>query len=298
MRTVLSLLAISGLAASHGQFMDRLMGRHGFEHREGRERFHRMGGFIRVSGNGAVTISQDTAYVNYAVTDTQKQATDALNNVAKASSSLMDHLKTQSGLNSSQISSTGFSVQPAYDYSQGSSSQPVLVGYTVSSAYMASVCPVEKVSSLVDDVIRVGGPLVSVSSVSFGNGNTNDAMNQARRLAVEDAISKAKLLLGETGGRVGRLVHLDAVDVSTATPNFYDGKSSARAGAPVVPIAGGENTITASITATFRIEHEEEGRQQEKLDQKELLQKELRYYTARTRSTIAWVSSSNPLITR
>jgi len=223
-------------------------------------RSFRQPSFIKVTGTGLVNIPQDTAYVSFAFSDTQKMASDALDNITAASSALLQHLQDARGLKSTDFSTSGFSVQPAYTYD--SNNKASLAGYTVSSSYIATVCKLDTVSSVIDDIVRVGGSLASVSSVSFGVLNVKDAEDQARKLAVDDAQAKAEMMLSEAGGRLGRLVHMDAVDAQQSYSRVYDPRSGGAARSAPVPIMAGENTVSASITATYFVHIEDCDEQQ------------------------------------
>jgi len=203
---------------------------------------------IRVTGVGQVQIPMDTAYLSYSFTDTQKLASDALDNVSAAAKKLTEQLMQARGLNLTDMVSSGFTVGPAYDYTDAS--HPKMIGYSVSSSYTATICKLDTVSGIIDDVVRVGGPLASVGSLTFGAQKSQEAMDKARQLAIDDAKAKASLLLEEAGVELGKLMFLDAEDVSSSSYPVYS-----RAKAPIggVPILAGQSTITAGVTATYAI---------------------------------------------
>jgi len=209
---------------------------------------------IRVTGVGQVQIPMDTAYLAYSFSDTQKMASDALDHVSEASNKMTQHLMESRGLNASDIVSSGFSVGPAYDYT--TASHPKMMGYTVTSSYTATICKLDTVSGIIDDVVRVGGPLASVGSLTFGAQKSQDAMDQARKLAIDDAAAKASLLLEEAGAKMGHLMFLDAEDVQSSSYPVY---SRAKAAPGGMPVMAGESTITAGVTATYAIRMERMG---------------------------------------
>ena len=88
--------------------------------------------------------------------------------------------------------------------------------------------------------------------ISFDVGDRMKLMDEARALAVRNARAKVELYARETGVSLGAVLSISEVGVST--PIRRNRAVAEMAVATPVPIARGEQTISASISVTFAIE--------------------------------------------
>jgi transposase InsO family protein len=74
---------------------------------------------------------------------------------------------------------------------------------------------------------------------------------KARRKAIADARAKAELYADAAGASVGKAVQISEVSVTPVMPVRY--RMAEMASDASVPIAAGQNTLTATVTVTFEM---------------------------------------------
>ena len=88
--------------------------------------------------------------------------------------------------------------------------------------------------------------------ISFDVDNRVKLMNEARAIAVRNARANAELYAREAGVSLGAVLSISEAGVST--PTHRNRAMTEMAVAASVPIAGGEQTISTSISVTFAID--------------------------------------------
>ena len=78
-------------------------------------------------------------------------------------------------------------------------------------------------------------------------------MNQARKNAVDDARGRAELYAQATGTKVGRILSISEQTVHVPRPQFQ-ARAMAMEAASSVPVATGEQEISATINVVYALE--------------------------------------------
>ena len=112
-------------------------------------------------------------------------------------------------------------------------------------------------SAVIDAAATAGGDHVRIDSISFRADQTSESVDEARKLAVTDALHRANLYAEAFGVEVGTL--LSASESVASRPVFDDFAlakvvvESAASDGPSTPVSAGDVEIRASITAKFAI---------------------------------------------
>ena len=110
-------------------------------------------------------------------------------------------------------------------------------------------------SAVIDAAATAGGDNVRIDSISFRADQTTETVDEARKLAAQDALHRAELYAEAFGVEVGVL--LSASEVVASTPVFpelqFARAESAAFDGPSTPISAGDVEVRASITAKFAI---------------------------------------------
>ena len=204
---------------------------------------------ISVTGAGEVQAEPDIATVNAGVEVRASTVAEARAGAAEAAAAVIAALR-DGGVEERDIRTTDFSIRAAYDYS----AEPYrIVGYIVSNTVAVTVRDLDGVGELIDAVAAAGGDAVRFDGVSFDHANIADLIQQARKLAVEDAHAKAREIAEHAGVTLGPA--LTVQETSRATPRAAlqaEDMSSADDGA-TTSIQPGTAAVTVHVQAVWAI---------------------------------------------
>src|SRR5258708_2234429 len=109
-----------------------------------------------VGGKREVSAIPDTAMISFGVNKTSSTVEDAKNQVNTIINKITDDLK-QLGVDSKNITTTNYSVNPNYDYISG---QQKPQGYTVDAQIEVKVTPIDKANDAIDTATKDGATQV------------------------------------------------------------------------------------------------------------------------------------------
>ncbi len=205
---------------------------------------------ISLAGHGEVRATPDLAVVNMGVLSSAVTAREALDANTKAMNDLMAVLKTAS-IDSKDISTSNFSVNPRYDYGQNNGQPPKVTGYDVSNTVSVTVRKLEAIGSLLDRAVSSGSN--QINGISFSIANPQAALDEARREAVKDAKRKAELYRTATSVTLGNIISLsEGQAYQPPQPMMMQAKAMS-SDAGNVPIAQGEQVIAADVNIVWEI---------------------------------------------
>lgn len=154
-----------------------------------------------VTGEGKVTATPDVALVSVGVSangPTVKAVQDLLNtNINKVS----DAIK-KLGIDSKDIQTTNYNVNPDYDYTGGSQR---IKGYAANTNLQIKVRQLDKANSVIDAATANGAN--QVGGISFDIDDKSKLENEARQKAVDEAKKKAQDASKIAGFKLGRIVN-------------------------------------------------------------------------------------------
>ncbi len=209
---------------------------------------------VRVSAVGQATAAPDTAIITFSVVRNAKTADEALGDNSSAMNAVMAALKSQ-GIEAADLQTTNFSISPQYRHSEpkdGVIEPPQIVGYEVSNTLTAKVRDLPKVGTILDKVVKLG--VNQGGQILFIKDDPEEILTEARKNAVNNAISKARTLAEAAGVKLGNV--LEIAEGSTAPmPPQPMARMAIAQGAPAgaVPIASGENTYSVTVNVTFSL---------------------------------------------
>ncbi len=205
---------------------------------------------ISLSGHGEVRVAPDLAIVTMGVMSSSSTAQEALAANTKSMNDLMAALKAAS-IEAKDIQTSNFSVNPRYDYGQNNGQAPKLSGYDVSSTVTVIVHKIDGVGDLLDKAVSSGSN--QINGVSFSVANPQDAMDAARKQAVQDAKRKADLYAAATSTSLGNVISLSEGVSAEPQPTMMRAKTAASSDAGPVPIAQGEQVIGVDVNIAWEI---------------------------------------------
>jgi uncharacterized protein YggE len=204
---------------------------------------------ISISGHGEVRVVPDMAVVNVGVTSQAATAADSLAANTKAMQQVMATLD-HAGIAAKDIQTSNFSIQPRYDYGNGNGEPAKLVGYDVSNNVTVTVRKIDGLGAVLDQVVQAGSN--QINGIAFQVAKPDPATDEARKLAVADATRRARTYAAAAGLSLGPILSL--TEQTGSQPPVVMQARMLRADAAPVPIAAGEQAITADVNIVWQIQ--------------------------------------------
>ena len=243
---------------------------------------------ITVQGAGVVTLPANIGVVELGVDVIAETVVEARSTAASSMQSIIDAVK-ELGVKDDQITTTRLNIRPETTWVEeevevgegltGRRSRQVITGYRVSNRVRIEINvdddsdaddasngdgddsdtsedeDADILSAVIDAAATAGGDNVRIDSISFRADQTTETVDEARKLAAQDALHRAELYAEAFGVEVGVL--LSASEVVASTPVFdslqFARVESAAFDGPSTPISAGDVEVRASITAKFAI---------------------------------------------
>lgn len=203
---------------------------------------------LSVVGQGQVAAVPDMATISLGVTTQARNAAQAL---AENSASIAEVLKivAAAGIEPKDVQTSGLSLSPLWNNRSSSSNSPAtIVGFSVQNHVTIRVRELTGLGGLLDQVTGSGAN--QFHSLQFGLQDAGPATDNARELAVADAIRKAELYANAAGLLLGPVLELSEQTGGGPRPVMM----REMAMSADVPIAEGEVTQTASVTMVFALQ--------------------------------------------
>jgi uncharacterized protein len=201
---------------------------------------------LSVTGTGQISVAPDMATISVGVEVEAKTAKRAL---ALNSSRMVEVFETlnASGIAKRDIQTSQFSLLPQWSSRNSSTENPPKInGYVVSNVVSVRVRLLDRLGPVLDALTISGAN--RIQAVQFGIDDPKPHLDQARVLAVAEALRKAGLYAAAAGLRVGKIL---SISEGTGSGGY---QPQLRALAQSVPIAEGELTLSASVTIQIAVE--------------------------------------------
>ena len=192
----------------------------------------------------------------------------------------------QLGVEDKDLQTTGFNINPRYDYVKGAVTAlapvapavglatgvneiaaPVpdssvyypagtrtLSGYDINQTLTVKMRDLTKIGQIIEAATGAGAN--ETNNLQFTLDNPDATQSQARAKAIDDAKSKAKELAKQLGVKLGRIMNYSDNGYYPPVQMNYavsDMKASGT-GAAVANVQTGENKVTANVNITYEIE--------------------------------------------
>ena len=210
----------------------------------------KMNRLITLTGHGEVRAVPDMAVINMGVVSSAETARAALDANTKAMTELMANLKA-ANIDDKDIATSNFSVNPRMDYGQNGGQVPKLVGYDVTNSVTVIVHKIDGLGALLDKAVTSGSN--QINGISFSVSKPDEAMDEARKLAVKDATHKAQIYASAASINLGNIMSLSE-NGGMAEPQvmFSRAKAMAADAAPV-PIAQGSQILSVDVNISWEL---------------------------------------------
>lgn len=207
---------------------------------------------ITITAEGRVSASPDTAEVSSSIVSNGSSAQDTQSAIDTKAAQLLAYLKS-SGVSSSDISTSDYSLYPQYDYTPGNNNK--ITGYSASETLQAKIHDLSKVDSILGGITQNGAN--QIQSVSYIFNDPNQLQDQAREQALSNAAQKANALAAAAGVKLGKLVTFSEQNTNS-TPPVYPMSAVAMGGASssvanVSSVPSGTQDIIEDVSVTYSL---------------------------------------------
>lgn len=204
---------------------------------------------ISLNGVGSVDRAPDLATVSVGVSIDGTTAAEAMTRQAELMNGVVSALKANA-IADRDMQTSNLTLNPAYDYNQRDG-RPRLTGYNASNEMRVTVRDLSKLGAALDAIVKSGGN--TINGVSFGLAKQEDAMNEARVMAIKNAAAKAELYAKSVGYKVKRIVTVSENTYFEPQPMMARSVAAMAESAPT-PVAGGAVTTNVSVNVLFELD--------------------------------------------
>lgn len=209
---------------------------------------------LDISAEASVNRAPDIAYISAGVQEEAKTAKAAMAANAAAMKGVFKALEA-AGIAERDIQTSNFSVQPRYDYVKStlssSGNERKLAGYTASNQLSIKVRKLAELGTILDNLVGAGGN--TFNGVQFAIDDDGPVRNEARQMAMQDAMARAQLYADASDMKIARIVTISEGGDYSPQPQMMLARSSMRESDSSTQIAGGEVGYTARVNVQFEL---------------------------------------------
>ena len=203
---------------------------------------------IVTRGESVLKRAPDQAWVSIAAESRASTAAQAQQANADAMRAVQAAL-AKAGLPADAIKTTGYSMQPDMEYTGGRSR---VRGYIARNSIEIRVDDLTKISAVIDAAGQSGA--TNMSGLRFDLKDRANVEREALRLAVQDAMARARAIAAGANAQIGAIVRIDEQGGFDPPPMpMYRTQTATMAEAPQTPITPGEVEIRAQVTLTVAV---------------------------------------------
>ena len=204
---------------------------------------------VSVTGTGRVTLTPDRFSFNVGVQTQAPSVEDAVNQNNTKVAAVIAALK-KGGATDAEIRTTGFSIYPQQDFSQGQ--VPRILGYQVTNNITVSRKQIGDAGRLLQAAISAG--VNQASGIQFEVSDPTRGRDEGLKAAFNDARGKASVLASAAGRTLGRALSITeggAAEPPRPMPGIRTMAMQAKVSE--VPVEGGSQDLSFTVSAVFEL---------------------------------------------
>lgn len=201
---------------------------------------------LTLSATGSIDTKPDVASISTGIETEAVKAGEALDDNNEVMARMMKSLK-EAGLESRDIATTQFSVQPRYKHFKNGRAAKV-IGYRVTNSLRITVRNLEGLGSILDRLVTFGSN--RIGGIEFGLSDPNKALDKARVEAMREALDKATLYAKAANVVLGPITSISERTSRSPMSRVSYGKPRAMAS---VPIAPGQHRTSVTVNVKWAL---------------------------------------------
>jgi uncharacterized protein YggE len=204
---------------------------------------------VSVSGHGQVNVPPDTASVSIGIDVIKPTLAEAQEQATAQATALIEAMKA-AGIADEDIQTAYFSVNILRDYSENADPTQI-TGFEIVNQLQLTVRDTDMLGELLDEAVNAGAN--NINGVTFYVDNQTAAASEARRLAVEDARTKAEELAAAAGLRLGPVISIAEGTASPMPPVYASTGVEMAMPEAAVPVQPGSSTVSVDVSVIFEL---------------------------------------------
>ena len=204
---------------------------------------------VSVQGSGQVELKADTASIKLAVNTRNADVVAASEENSTRINNVIASLN-EIGIPKYDITTANYYIRQ--DSPTVSGTRTISGQYSVSNEIIIKIKDIDKAGTVIDTAIKSGAN--SLTSISYSVSDTEEAVRQARMLAIKQAEENASLLASSNGAALGQIISINEYSGSDyPRARSYEDNSEAALMTASTPIYSGKVTVTVTIDATWEL---------------------------------------------
>lgn len=217
---------------------------------------------ISFSGHGEVSAVPDIANIAFSIQKDAKTVKEAQAEAAQVEKKSLDFLRANN-IADKDIKTTDSSFYPKYEYRYEKQTcienncpppigNSVIVGYTASENISVKIRNTDDTGKIIEGLGALG--VSDLNGPNFAIDDEDKLKDDARKLAIDEAKTKAKKLAKDLGIRLGKITSFSE-NGNYPMPMYAKGATadSVSVSSASAEIPKGENLITSDVTITYEI---------------------------------------------
>jgi uncharacterized protein YggE len=204
---------------------------------------------VKVQGEGKVSAVPDQAQLEFEVREDGAHLEDVSAQVRDKMKKVFQTVKAF-GIVDKDFQTVSYNIEPKYRYDKnGGESQRI--GYTVSNRIRVVLKDVDSAGKVLDAVTQA--EVSEVEGPTFGFSDPAKLQIEALKAAIEDAHAKALALAQSAEAQLGKVFSIVQMGTEIPGPRPMMFKMAASAAAEDVPIAKGQDEVTAQVEVVYSL---------------------------------------------
>lgn len=202
---------------------------------------------ITVQGEGQVSVVPDMAQVGIGVETRAANAADAMAGTSEKMAALMA-VATEAGVEARDQQTSNLNLRTDLRHTNNGQ-PPQVMGYIATNMLTIRLRDLDSAPQILDQLISAGAN--QLHGVQFTVQDPKPHLDEARQLAVADAMAKAALYAQAAGVETGDILRIE--EPQSGGGGVYPMARMEMAASAGVPMAAGEQNISASINLVIEI---------------------------------------------
>jgi len=206
------------------------------------------GTLLNVSAQGEAKRVPDIATLSTGVVTRATDANAAMRANAEQMAKVVAAIKA-AGIADKDVQTSGINLNPTYQYRENQ--PPSITGYEAHNTVNIVVRDIPKLGKILDQLAAVGAN--QINGPSFDVDRKDEALDEARRKAVESAQARAEMYAKTLGMKVRRIVSISEGARFAPPIPMARGMVAMKAEAADTSVSPGENTLSVNLDVVFEL---------------------------------------------
>lgn len=206
------------------------------------------GTLLNVSAQGEARRVPDIARISTGVVTRAADANAAMRANAEQMAKVVAAIKA-AGIADRDVQTSGINLNPNYQYRENQ--PPTITGYEANNTVSMTVRDVAKLGKILDSLTSVGAN--QINGPSFDVDKKDEALDEARRKAIESAQARAEMYAKTLGMKVRRIVSINEGGSFAPPIPMVRGMAAMKAEAADTSVSPGENTLSVNLDVMFEL---------------------------------------------